>query len=118
VKPTPSRRAAALAIAAVVLTLLGIVTIGVAGASGDDASAATQRLDAVRAWAGAESARAICIRVQQETPATPATGQITLPDGTVLVIVQPFAAAPAPPGTAIVEGRFAGCVRRLECPMP
>lgn len=112
------RRGTALVIAAVVLALLGVVTLGVAGATGDDAALATQRLSAVRAAAAAESARAICLRQLKLDPAAPATGEFALPDGSVAVVVQPFGAFPDPPGEAIVEGRSEGAVRRITVAAP
>lgn len=112
------RRGTALVIAAVVLALLGIVTLGVASATGDDAALATQRLSAVRAAAAAESARAICLRQLKLDPAVPATGEFALPDGSVAVVVQPFGTFPDPPGEAIVEGRSDGAARRLIVAAP
>ncbi len=112
-RPPPRRRGAALAIAAIILAMLGILTLGVTAAAGDDAALATQRLAAVRAALAAESARAICLRQQAIDPAAPADGTFNLPDGSEAVVIQPFAAAPAPPGEAIVEGRHGGAVRRI-----
>lgn len=112
------RRGTALVIAAVVLALLGMVTLGVAGATGDDAALATQRLSAVRAAAAAESARSICLRQFRHDPGAPATGEFPLPDGSLGVIVQPFGAFPDPPGEAVVEGRSAGAVRRMTVSAP
>lgn len=111
--PPSFRRGAALAIAAIILAMLGILTLGVTAAAGDDAALATQRLAAVRAALAAESARAICLHQQTIDPAAPAAGTFSLPDGSEAVVIQPFAPAPAPPGDAIVEGRHGGAVRRM-----
>ncbi|MBL0921890.1 MAG: hypothetical protein IBJ10_07155 [Phycisphaerales bacterium] len=112
------QRGAALAIAAVILALLGIVTVGVAGASGDDASLATQRLAGARAASAAESGRAVCLRQYILDRETPANGTFTLPDGSTFVVVRPFATWPSAPGEAIVEGRSASAVKRIVVPPP
>ena len=109
-----NRRGTALAIAAILLALLGMATMTVVAATGDDAALASQRVAAVRAAGAAESARAICLRQLAVDPALPASGEFTLPDGSIAAVIQPFAAAPADPGEAIVEGRNAGAVRRLS----
>jgi len=103
---SPNRRAIALIIAVTLLSVTNLILTGVIAASGDDAYLAKLRTDRIRSQYAAQSALHAAIRLQSDDPENPLTGTLTYPGGAEAEIVDPFDAAPDPPGELIVEGRF------------
>lgn len=98
----------------ILLMVLALAAGTAITATGDDARLSTLRVDSIRSFYAAESGVEIAIRTLIDDPANPAAGTISLPDGSVIEFITPFAAAPAPPGTATIEGRYGAARRRLD----
>lgn len=108
------RRAVALIIAVMLLSVTNLIVTGVIAASGDDAYIGKLRLDAIRSEYAMESAIIASLKQVQTDPATPLTGTLTYPWNASATIIDPFDASPLNPGELIVEGISGQARRRMS----
>lgn len=107
------RRGLALVAVALLLVVVQMIVLGVLGGAGRDAQLAAERAQSARARMNAESGAVLMMREWLDTPALPATGTITLPAGSA-VIVTPYAASPSAPGSGVIEGRTTQARRSMS----
>lgn len=117
-RPVAHRRGVALAVAALLLSVATITAVAAIAASADDSSDSALRVQGLRAFYAAESGALLARRQQADTPASPLTGERTLPEGQRFVVIAPFAPTPAPPGTATIEGQCGQGGRRIVVDAP
>ncbi|MCB9847841.1 MAG: hypothetical protein H6814_05450 [Phycisphaeraceae bacterium] len=108
------RRATAMVIAVALLGVTNLIVTGVIASSGDDAFIGKLRVDAIRSEYAAESTIIAALKQYQLDPSTPLTGTLSFPSGASASILDPLDAAPAEPGTVIVEGDAGQARRRLS----
>ena len=103
--PPTSRRATVLVAATIILAILTLSIAVSVTATGDDARTSLLRYESLRAFYAAESGVQAALRTQTDDGANPLNTTVTLPDGSVCQVTDPFGASPATPGLLVVEGR-------------
>ncbi|MEC9374453.1 MAG: hypothetical protein VYC34_11445 [Planctomycetota bacterium] len=110
-----SKRRATVIIATVIaLALMNLAVMQAVVGGAADAQIGGMRIETARAFYAAESGTIAGVRLLGIDDSSPLTGEFTLSDGTRVVVVEAFDAAPADPGAQVIEGRAGRAMRRVE----